>query len=863
MTLFRASALVGIVGVTVSLFVLPILAQRGTNSGERSGETAAARTDADAGDGDEAANAPQFKLSRIGSGFGPNLEHLRAAIDNDKVKFTQLDSLRRVFWATQPDNPQRETLRKLYAEALLEKDFQLLYGGVTTGSRGFMTAIYSQTLDGGVPEAASPAFDRWIEAIRDHMGMRDNQPYQQIENLKAFNLDRFSRAFEATRQFEEQYMLLRDWSEFQKAGREQEFYPTPESYVVYLQLIDGDPLSHQQAVVRYGQLAAMFGEATLNTAANQQRVKRMTADGLVRGSRMKPMYDFFEQLSQGSDAGFIFNQFRMIARSEDRWAEAISDFQEMVSLIDPKVALAAAAEARRDPQATLGDFVRVLLQAGDRECFLVVAARAKGMQWKAASKQYEALSEIYGEDKVLRAARIVRTAKTYDNYQIEIPAELADGVKRSKPIAIFCEDAIARLLKLETRKTEWNGKLYDQSTTTLSRENLISSSLLPSKYSGGRVVADSSGFAVSVAGAPTIVGLFGGLLGGDPKMSRVLIFSTDSDRSPVAIHGVETHPSGKAMDFSNDYVVVGYPSAWLSDPKTGRGPRLNAGEAHVYSRKTGKLVTNVRPPRDSLMPGLWFGSAVAAHGDFIAVGATGKRGRSEDEGEVNIHDARTGEHRFRITMRPEDQAHLSFGENIATDGTTLMITAPGADEASHRNPAVFLHKAADGKFIAKLECPTSENCFVASIAVSGKWAVVGFPMHSYGGAALVYDVSTGKLHSVLKNTTTYQNLDDLGDGTLRQLIVRVDQLDYSFGKSVAVQGDTVVVASRRSLHVFDARSSRHLQTIPVGKGINSDLREIHDIATDGKTIIATTHSSIGDDENWTHHRVELNLHNAR
>jgi len=195
-----------------------------------------------------------------------------------------------------------------------------------------------------------------------------------------------------------------------------------------------------------------------------------------------------------------------------------------------------------------------------------------------------------------------------------------------------------------------------------------------------------------------------------------------------------------------------------------------------------------------------------------------------------------------------------------------MITAPGADEESLRNPAVFLHNAADGKFIAKLECPTSEDgrrSFGVSIAVSGKWAVVGFPWHSYGGAALVYDVSTGKLHSVLKNTTTYQNLDDLGDGRLRELIVRVDQLDYSFGKSVAVNGDSVVVASGRSLHVFDARSSRHLQTIPVGKDINSDLRAIHDIATDGKTVIATTHSANGDDENWTHHRVELSLHSAR
>ena len=323
-----------------------------------------------------------------------------------------------------------------------EKDFQLLYGGVTTGSSGFLTTVYRQALDGGVPEAARPIFDRWVEAIRDHMGIRERQRYQQIENLKAFDLDRFRQAFKATRHFEDQYMLLRDWSEYQKAGRSQDFYPTPEAYVVYLQQVDGEPLSQIQAVTRYRQLAAMFGDETLKKTANQQRVKPTDSDGLIRGSRMKPMYDYFEQVSQGSDAGFIFNQFRMIARSEDRWAEAISEFQEIISLIDAKVALAAASKARRDPNAQLADFVRLLSESGDRECFLVNAARAKGMKWKVAGTQYKALCEIYGEDVVLRAASKVRTAKPLDpskpyfDYHIKVPAELTtgDGAKSANSV---------------------------------------------------------------------------------------------------------------------------------------------------------------------------------------------------------------------------------------------------------------------------------------------------------------------------------------------------------------------------------------------------------------------------------------------
>jgi hypothetical protein len=743
-----------------------------------------------------------------------------------------------------------------------EKDFQLLYGGVTTGSSGFLTTVYRQALDGGVPEAARPIFDRWVEAIRDHMGIRERQRYQQIENLKAFDLDRFRQAFKATRHFEDQYMLLRDWSEYQKAGRSQDFYPTPEAYVVYLQQVDGEPLSQIQAVTRYRQLAAMFGDETLKKTANQQRVKPTDSDGLIRGSRMKPMYDYFEQVSQGSDAGFIFNQFRMIARSEDRWAEAISEFQEMISLIDAKVALAAASKARRDPNAQLADFVRLLSESGDRECFLVNAARAKGMKWKVAGTQYKALCEIYGEDVVLRAASKVRTAKPLDpskpyfDYHIKVPAELTTGEgAKSANSGVTRDEAIALLLKRQPRRKEIHGKLYDTATATLSKDNMISSAMLPSKYTGGRIVADSTGVAFSVAGASG-TGLFG-LFGGSAKTDRVVVFTSDPGTPPISIQNAKLDLFGKAMGMSSDYIVVGDQYAWLSNPKTGRGPRLKTGEAYVYDRRTGKLVVHVRPPQDSLMSGLHFGAAVAAWDDIIAIGATGKRGQSDDEGEVNIHDAKTGNHRFRITMRPEDQAHRGFGANIATNGKSLLITAPGADKESRRHPAAFLHNAADGEFIARLESPGSETErkeFGKSITVSGRWAVVGSPWHGNGGAVFVYDISSGKLHAALQNTTTYHNTSDLGDSThLRSLIVRADQFDYRFGSAVAASDDTIVIASLRSLHVFDAVTLQHLQTIPVGKDINSN--RIQDVALDGNVIVATTQN--GDGENWTHHRITL------
>lgn len=819
-------------------------------------------------DPDHSTDTPRFQLARIGSGFGPKLENLNAAIKNTKTRFTQLESIRRQFWATAPGDAKREVLRKHYAEALLEKDIQLLYGGVTTGSTGFLTAIHRLALDGGVPEAARPAFDRWIEAIRDHMGIRDNQKYQQLENLKAFNLDRFSRAFEATRHFEEQYMLLRDWGEYHKAGREQEFYPTPEAYVIYLQRVDDEPLSQEQSVARYLKLAAMFGEEDLKKAANQQRAKPKTAEGFVQGSRMKLMYDLFERVSQGSDAGFIFNQFRLLARSKDRWAEAISDFQEMISLIDPKIVLASAAEARRIPKAQLGHFLHILQQQGDRECFLTVAARAKGMQWKAAGKQYQALCQIYGEKTILEIANRVRTAKVvtatdYGHEYIAVPPELANDDRLRELGSINREEAIVKLLQLETRQTELTGKLYENTSAKLSKENQFPAKLVPSAIYGGAVVANSGGIAIGVNGVRS-PSLFGGLFGSSATTSRVLIFPQSSVDKPLVVNGNADGSFGLAMDLSNRYVVVGDRRAWLSNPKTGRGPRLNAGEAYVYDRETGKLVTNVRPPRDSLMRGLQFGAAVASYGDSVAIGATGKKGRFEDEGEVNVHNAKDGEHRFRITMRPEDYMHRGFGAAIKTDGKTLIISAPGVDKASLQQPGVFLHSAADGRFLSKLEPPEDPRGargFGRSIAVSGRWAIVGFQYHNLGGAVLVYDVETGKLNTILKNTKTYEDVSGYGSGKLVSLIVRSDQSDFWLGKSVAIAGDIIVAASKRSLHVFDAKTSRHLHVIPIAEELNSDDIEIAEVSFDGTTIVATTRSNTG--QNWTHHRIAMDQLAAR
>ena len=108
MTYIRTTALVSSLGAAAFFSAVSLFAQTdpGGTGSEQSAKASNKQQPSE--NADRLIAEPRFQLSLIGSGFGPNMENLKAAIKNDKTRFTQLESIRRQFWATKPGDAKRE-----------------------------------------------------------------------------------------------------------------------------------------------------------------------------------------------------------------------------------------------------------------------------------------------------------------------------------------------------------------------------------------------------------------------------------------------------------------------------------------------------------------------------------------------------------------------------------------------------------------------------------------------------------------------------------------------------------------------------------------------------------------------------------
>ena len=148
-----------------------------------------------------------------------------------------------------------------------------------------------------------------------------------------------------------------------------------------------------------------------------------------------------------------------------------------------------------------------------------------------------------------------------------------------------------------------------------------------------------------------------------------------------------------------------------------------------------------------------------------------------------------------------------FGHSVALSGSTAVVGAP-YDSTIAAGGAAYVFDASTGTLLLALANPTpgSGDRFGWSVAVSGSIAVVGAPFDDAGatdaGSAYVFDVATGDLLSTLNNPAS----------------AAYDE----FGLSAAISGATVVVgapyndnaaSAAGSAFVFDATSGNLLCTL--------------------------------------------------
>ncbi|MDF1743050.1 MAG: hypothetical protein P1V19_05105, partial [Gimesia sp.] len=807
-----------------------------------------------------------------------------------KMKFdAELKRVRAQYWRAYPNGAGIKDLQQQYERLLFDKDLSFFLTDLIEGPDGSISGlvkIAGVQAESGIAPIARNAFRRWVIAVREKMGAtfhggRGADGRFRRGQLVNLSLPQFLKAIKETADLADQYKLLRDWQEFYNAGHEKDFYPTPASYVVFVLQTNDEPISHEQAVSKYHQLARILEKSTLDKAADQQRLLPKTNDGFLKGSKgkMKLMYELMKQVSQEGDAGFLLTHFQMLARTEDRWAEAFSDYQEMVEVIGAETALKAARQARETPNGSLALFLKIIRQQSDKNCFLAVVARLNGIQWKAAQKQFDALCEIYGRDTVLKIANRVRMAPILpaarskpgsvriETEYISIPKELQDDPRLKKFKSVRHDEALFGLLKRSPRKKELFGSDKSGPEVKLSDANRLPLGKISPTYTFGDIAIDRGRVAIGI-GSPKSQsgsGIFGNFFGASQLPSRVLIFEESENKNPLEILAPKSSQSfGSVMDLTENYLVVGDRRAWVANPRsTRKGGRIGAGSAYVYDSQTGKLLTTLNPPEGSIMQYLNFGSAVATSDEYVVIGAPGRMIHSQECGEVHIYQMKDGKHQFRFTLRDKGTTSRRFGNSIDTDGKTLIVAAPGIyQDASAQHPAAFLYNIKDGTLIARLEPPrdsTDPNGttnFGVSVAVSGRWAAVGAMRFGKGGAVCVYEVSTGKLHAVLQTNQSEQSWGEYGHGQFVSLIVPSGLRDVWLGRSVSVSDNTIVAGSNNSVHLFDVKSARHMKRIFGPKTADSKRDEVVVVDFDGQNAAVAV--NLGTKPmSWSNHLINL------
>ncbi len=134
-----------------------------------------------------------------------------------------------------------------------------------------------------------------------------------------------------------------------------------------------------------------------------------------------------------------------------------------------------------------------------------------------------------------------------------------------------------------------------------------------------------------------------------------------------------------------------------------------------------------------------------------------------------------------------------FGSCLATDGSVLAIGAPHdlviSDPNLDGSVSIYVPKGNSWSFLSKLhgsmDTQVNMGGFGTSVAISDEWLVVGVPNCAYtapvGGCVTIY---------TRKDDTTF---------TLKQVLAATDdgpnKITRSFGYSVSIEGDTLVVGA--------------------------------------------------------------------
>jgi cysteine-rich repeat protein len=209
----------------------------------------------------------------------------------------------------------------------------------------------------------------------------------------------------------------------------------------------------------------------------------------------------------------------------------------------------------------------------------------------------------------------------------------------------------------------------------------------------GTAQGDQLGFSVAIDDTTVLAGVPFSDAGAEDGGEAVLLDGATGTRLR-AFH----KPIPAASDFFGTAVAFVGHDALVGAPFDS-GPAQNAGAAYLFAANTGALRESFRKPNPAA--GDLLGSAVAARGNSILLGAPGDHTMGSDAGAAYLFDGTSGAFPVALFATPAS-LNDGFGYALAVGDTQLVVGVPLADAGAPDAGAAFVFEAPQGTSVATL-----------------------------------------------------------------------------------------------------------------------------------------------------------------
>lgn len=300
---------------------------------------------------------------------------------------------------------------------------------------------------------------------------------------------------------------------------------------------------------------------------------------------------------------------------------------------------------------------------------------------------------------------------------------------------------------------------------------------------------DNFGFRVSISEGTVLASTANKSVGGAPQRGAAYVFERGANgweqRGPalLASDGAATDNFGISTALRGDVAVIG---AYGKDT----GGVLNHGAAYVFERSGELFTQTAKLVLPALVAGDWFGSAVGAERDLVAVGAYNKQiGANASQGAAYLFVRDGPAWKLDAGLVASDGAPGDcFGISLALDGETLAVGAfnKSINGAAGRGAVYIFARTSSGwAQTARIIAPdgAAGDAFGWRVDLSGGKLAIGAPNRDTAGRS-----NSGAVY-------VFASASGLAQGPwveVQRIVRSLPGADDSLGGAVAISGSAVI-----------------------------------------------------------------------